>query len=121
MDLQQAIARVIERRDLSAGEMGTVMRAIMTGGATPAQIGGFLIGLRMKGETVAEIAAAAGVMRELAARVEVRGEHLVDTCGTGGDGLSTFNISTTTAFVVAGAGVTVADAAVVRGRGGDRR
>ena len=108
MDLQQAIARVIERRDLSAGEMGTVMRAIMTGGATPAQIGGFLIGLRMKGETVAEIAAAAGVMRELAARVEVRGEHLVDTCGTGGDASGSFNISTAAAFVTAAAGARVA-------------
>ena len=67
------------------------MRLIMTGQATPAQIGGFLIGLRMKGETVDEIAAAARVMRELATHVEVTGPHLVDTCGTGGDGASTFN------------------------------
>ncbi len=108
MDLSQAIARVIERRDLSVEEMTEVMRAIMTGGATPAQIGGFLIGLRMKGETVVEIAAAAAVMRELAARVEVAGEHLVDTCGTGGDASGSFNISTAAAFVAAAAGARVA-------------
>ena len=108
MDLQQAIARVIERRDLSEQEMTQVMRAIMTGGATPAQIGGFLIGLRMKGETVAEIAAAAAVMRELATRVEVPVEHLVDTCGTGGDASGSFNISTAAAFVTAAAGARVA-------------
>jgi anthranilate phosphoribosyltransferase len=80
----------------------------MTGGATPAQIGGFLIGLRMKGETVEEIAAAAGVMRELATRVEAGSEHLVDTCGTGGDAAGTFNISTASAFVTAAAGARVA-------------
>ncbi len=108
MDMQAAIRAVTERRDLSADEMSTVMRTIMTGEATPAQIGGFLIGLRMKGETVDEIAAAARVMRELAARVEVEGPHLVDTCGTGGDAASTFNISTAAAFVVAAAGAKVA-------------
>jgi anthranilate phosphoribosyltransferase len=88
--------------------MEAVMRAIMTGQATPAQIGGFLIGLRMKGETVDEIAAAAKVMRDLATRVEVAGPHLVDTCGTGGDGASTFNISTASAIVTAAAGGRVA-------------
>lgn len=99
---------VTERRDLTDAEMTAVMRLIMTGQATPAQIGGFLVGLRMKGETVDEIAAAARLMRELAARVEVDGAHLVDTCGTGGDGAHTFNISTASAFVVAAAGGKVA-------------
>jgi anthranilate phosphoribosyltransferase len=108
MDIQDGIRAVTEGRDLSGGEMVAVMRAIMTGEATPAQVGGFLIGLRMKGETVEEIAAAATVMRELATPVSVSGEHLVDTCGTGGDGTGTFNISTASAFVVAAAGGKVA-------------
>ncbi|MGB5539714.1 MAG: anthranilate phosphoribosyltransferase [Gammaproteobacteria bacterium] len=108
MDLPQAIAAVIDHRDLSARDMEEVMRQIMTGQATPAQIGGFLVGLRMKGETVEEIAAAARVMRELATRVNVSGPHLVDTCGTGGDGASTFNISTASAIVTAAAGARVA-------------
>lgn len=108
MDMQQAIKAVTEQKDLSRDEMTDVMRLIMTGEATQAQIGGFLIGLRMKGETVDEITAAAGVMRELATRVDVAGDHMVDTCGTGGDGASTFNISTTSAFVVAAAGGQVA-------------
>lgn len=108
MDMPTAIRAVIERRHLSGAEMREVMRLIMTGQATPAQIGGFLVGLRMKGETVEEIAAAAGVMRELATHVGVSGPHLVDTCGTGGDGASTFNISTASAFVVAAAGGKVA-------------
>jgi anthranilate phosphoribosyltransferase len=80
----------------------------MSGKATDAQIGGFLIALRCKGETIDEIAAAAEVMRELAGKVEVTGEHVIDTCGTGGDGANTFNISTTCAFVVAAAGGQVA-------------
>ncbi|BAV34636.1 anthranilate phosphoribosyltransferase [Sulfuricaulis limicola] len=108
MDMPSAIRAVIERRNLSGDEMREVMRLIMTGQATPAQIGGFLAGLRTKGETVEEIAAAAGVMRELATPVGVSGPHLVDTCGTGGDGASTFNISTASAFVVAAAGGKVA-------------
>jgi anthranilate phosphoribosyltransferase len=108
MDMQKAIAAVVEHRDLKAAEMEAVMRLIMTGEATPAQIGGFLIGLRMKGETVDEIAAAASVMRELATRVAVAGPHLVDTCGTGGDGARTFNISTASALVTAAAGARVA-------------
>ena len=108
MDIQVALKKVIESGNLSEEEMATVMRQIMTGGATPAQIGGFLIGLRMKGETVDEIAGAARVMRELATPVTVDKAYLVDTCGTGGDGANTFNISTTCAFVVAAAGGHVA-------------
>lgn len=108
MDMQAAIRAVTEGQDLTAAEMQGVMRLIMTGQATPAQVGGFLVGLRMKGETVDEIAAAAGVMRELATRVEVGGAHLVDTCGTGGDGASTFNISTASALVAAAAEARVA-------------
>ena len=108
MDMQSAIRAVTERRDLSHADMTAVMRIIMTGQATPAQIGGFLIGMRMKGETVDELTAAAQVMRELAAKVDVGGPHLVDIVGTGGDGSSTFNISTASTFVVAAAGGRVA-------------
>jgi anthranilate phosphoribosyltransferase len=108
MDLPTALANVVEFHDLNVADMEAVMRLIMTGQATPAQIGGFLVGLRMKGETVEEIVAAARVMRELAAHVEVSGTHLVDTCGTGGDGASTFNISTASALVAAAAGARVA-------------
>ena len=108
MDMQTAIRTVTERRDLSAAQMTDVMRLIMGGEASPAQIGGFLIGLRMKGETVEEIAAAAGVMRELATHVRVSHPHLVDIVGTGGDGVGTFNVSTASAMVVAAAGGRVA-------------
>ena len=108
MDMQLAIKTVLERKDLTADEMNTVMRIIMTGEATQAQIGGFLVGLRMKGETVDEIASAAKVMRELATGVKVTGDHVVDIVGTGGDGSNTFNISTACTFVVAAAGGTVA-------------
>jgi len=108
MDMQTAIKTVLARKDLSADEMSNVMRIIMTGEATPAQIGGFLVGLRMKGETVDEIASAAKVMRELASGVKVSGDHVVDIVGTGGDGSNTFNISTACTFVVAAAGGTVA-------------
>jgi anthranilate phosphoribosyltransferase len=103
MNMQQAIAAVIDKRDLSTDEMGAVMRLIMTGEATQAQIGGFLIGLRIKGETVDEITGAAQVMRDLVKRVDISGPNLVDTCGTGGDGASIFNVSTAGAFVVAAA------------------
>ena len=108
MDLKAAINHVVQHKDLSAEEMTEVMRTIMTGGATQAQIGGFLVGLRMKGESVTEIAAAARVMRELAARVKTAADHLVDTCGTGGDASGSFNISTASAFVSAAAGARVA-------------
>jgi len=108
MDIKTAIAQVIDGKDLSKTDMQAVMNQIMTGNATAAQIGGFLVGLRMKGETVDEITAAATVMRELATAVEVTGEHIIDIVGTGGDGLQTFNISTTCCFVVAAAGGIVA-------------
>jgi anthranilate phosphoribosyltransferase len=109
MDMKQAIARVIEGQDLSSEEMTAVMRSIMTGGATPAQIGGFLVGLRMKGESVNEIAAAAGVMRELAAGVDIGDlPNTVDIVGTGGDASGTFNVSTASMFVAAAAGCHVA-------------
>ncbi len=108
MDMQTAIKAVTEKQNLSADDMTAVMRLIMTGEATPAQVGGFLIGLRMKGETVDEVAAAAGVMRELATKVEVNRDNLVDTCGTGGDASGSFNISTASAIVVAAAGGRVA-------------
>ncbi len=108
MDIQAALKLVTQRQDLNAEQMRDVMNQIMTGHATPAQIGGFLIGLSMKGETVTEIAAAAEVMRSLATPVDIEGEHVVDTCGTGGDGASTFNVSTASAFVVAAAGAQVA-------------
>lgn len=108
MNLQEAIRAVIDNKDLSENEMTDVMQLIMTGEATPAQIGGFLVGLRMKGETVDEITAAAKVMRFLAEKVNVTDPHLVDTCGTGGDGANTFNISTCSAMVTAAAGAKVA-------------
>ena len=108
MNMQLAIKAVIENKDLSEDEMASVMRLIMTGEATPAQVGGFLVGLRIKGETIDEITAAASVMRELAEKVEVNKEHLVDTCGTGGDSSGSFNISTASAIVVAAAGGKVA-------------
>ena len=108
MTLPQAIAKLVERQDLDADEMTAVMRAVMGGEATDAQIGGLLVALRMKGETIDEIRAAAGVMRELATRVDVPREGLVDTCGTGGDASGTFNISTASALVAAAAGVRVA-------------
>ncbi len=104
MDLQTAIRTVVDRKDLGFEAMREVMTTIMTGDATPAQIAGLLIGLRMKGETIDEIAAAATVMRSFAAKVEVNLAPLIDTCGTGGDGIGTFNISTASAFVAAAAG-----------------
>ena len=108
MHIQLALQKLLNKQDLGADEMREVMRLIMSGKASDAQIGGFLIALRCKGETIDEIAAAAEVMRELASKVAVTGEHVIDTCGTGGDGANTFNISTTCAFVVAAAGAQVA-------------
>ena len=108
MNISQAIQTVIDRRDLKPAEMREVMTTIMSGDATPAQIGGFLIGLRMKGETIEEIAAAAEVMRSLATKVNTAAPHLVDVVGTGGDRSNTFNVSTASVFVVAAAGGNVA-------------
>jgi anthranilate phosphoribosyltransferase len=108
MDIQTAINEVISGNNLNRADMHVVMKTIMQGEATPAQIGGLLVALRLKGESVDEITAAAEVMRELAEKVNIDKTHLVDTCGTGGDGANTFNISTTSAFVVAGAGAKVA-------------
>jgi anthranilate phosphoribosyltransferase len=108
MDIQSAIRRLLDRKDLNATEMREVMRSIMSGGCTSAQIAGFLVALRMKGESVDEIAAAAEVMRDLSTHVEVKNDHLLDTCGTGGDSAGTFNISTTAALVAAAAGARVA-------------
>ena len=97
-----------EAADLGLAEMQAVMGQIMTGEATQAQIGGFLMGLRMKGESLDEITGAVKVMRQLAAAVDVSGDHMVDIVGTGGDGHGTYNVSTCAAIVAAGAGVTVA-------------
>lgn len=109
MDIKAAITSCVEGRDLSADQMTAVMRTIMTGGATPAQIAAFLVALRMKGESVPEIAAAAGVMRELASGVDIQGlDYPVDIVGTGGDASGTFNVSTTAMFVAAAAGCHVA-------------
>lgn len=107
MDIKQAIAAVVEGRDLTVDQAAAVMRQIMAGEASEAQFGSFVTGLRMKGETAEEIAGMARSMREVSLHVEFDGKS-VDTCGTGGDGQKTFNISTTAAFVVAGAGATVA-------------
>jgi len=106
--IQQGIQKLLAGHDLSRAEMAEAMNEIADGGATPAQVGAFLVALRMKGETVDEIAGAAEVMRARVDRVKVARDVFVDTCGTGGDGRNTFNISTTAAFAVAGAGVTVA-------------
>ncbi len=108
MDLKSAISLLVEQQNLEQQQMRDVMQQIMTGKASDAQIGALLVALRMKGETVDEITAAAGVMRELVTGVEVSGSHIIDIVGTGGDGLKTFNISTTCCFVVAAAGATVA-------------
>jgi anthranilate phosphoribosyltransferase len=107
--IAEAIQRTVEHREVFHDEMLHIMRQIMRGELSPAQIAGFVIGLRVKKETIGEIAAAAQVMRELATPVEVKDDkHLVDTCGTGGDAAHTFNVSTCSAFVAAAAGARVA-------------
>lgn len=108
MDIQKAIAAVVASQDLNREEMAGVMHQVMSGAATEAQIGALLVALRMKGETTAEIAGAAQVMRELATPVSVDSPNLVDLVGTGGDGANLFNVSTASTFVVAAAGAHVA-------------
>ncbi len=106
---QQALVRLIEQREIFYDEMLSLMRQIMSGEVSPTMIAAILVGLRVKKETIGEISAAAFVMREFASKVPVRKrDHLVDTCGTGGDAAHTFNISTASAFVAAAAGARVA-------------
>jgi anthranilate phosphoribosyltransferase len=106
--IKEALSKIVSGSDLTLTEAREVMREIMKGEATQAQIGAFLTALRMKGETADEIAGCALAMRESAIAVKPKRNQLVDTCGTGGDGKGTFNISTTVAFVAAGAGLAVA-------------
>ena len=108
ISISEAIQRTVEHREIFHDEMLHVMRQIMSGELTQAQIAGFVIGLRVKKETIGEIAAAAQVMREFATKVDVDDKHLVDTCGTGGDSAHTFNVSTAAAIVAAAAGARVA-------------
>ncbi len=109
VNYSQTLNQLISGQDLSFEVMQGIMHKVMSGELTPAQISALLIALRIKGETVDEIAAAASVMRELSAKVNVEeSRHLIDTCGTGGDGIQTFNVSTTSAFVAAAAGAKVA-------------
>ncbi len=109
VDFKNNLEKVLNGSDLSHAEMSAVMQQVMGGELTPAQIAALLIALRMKGETVDEIAAAATVMRSLSTKVDIRDStYLVDTCGTGGDGIQTFNVSTVSAFVAAAAGAKVA-------------
>lgn len=106
--IREAIEKVVSHCDLTEREMTEAMEDIMEGRATSAQIGSFMTGLRMKGETIAEVTGAARVMRQKATFIDASSSNILDTCGTGGDGANTFNISTTTALVAAGAGLTVA-------------
>jgi len=108
VDIQQALELIVNGQNLSAVEMSEVMRQVMTGNATDAQIGAFLIALRVKGENIDEIAGAVKVMRELVTGVQVSGQYLVDIVGTGGDESNLFNVSTASTFVVAAAGGRVA-------------
>ena len=106
--IKEAIVKVVDHEDLNETAMMEVMDEVMEGKATPAQIAAFITGLRIKGETVDEVTGATRIMRKKATRIDARSSIIVDTCGTGGDGMKTFNISTTSAFVVAAAGIVVA-------------
>ncbi len=110
MDIKNGIEKVVNKKDLLKSEAETVMGLIMSGKTTPTQIGSFLTALRLKGETIEEIAAFASVMRDFCAKItpSVNNKTIVDTCGTGGDKIKTFNVSTISAFIVAGAGIPVA-------------
>ena len=109
MVFKEAFEHVLNGRDLSHADMLSLMQQVMSGELTPAQIAGFIIALKVKGESIDEITAAATVMRQLSTKVEiVDNTHLIDTCGTGGDGIQTFNVSTCAAFVAAAAGAKVA-------------
>jgi len=108
MDIQTALGRIADKHNLSTGEMAEVMRQIMSGSTTDVQIGAFLLGMRVKGETIDEIVGGVQVLREFASGVEVSGPNLVDIVGTGGDGANLFNVSTASCFVVAAAGGRVA-------------
>ena len=108
MDIQAALGRIAEKQDLTTEEMVSVMRQIMSAGSTDVQIGAFLLGMRIKGETIDEITGGVQVLREFASGVKVTGPHLVDIVGTGGDGANLFNVSTAACFVVAAAGGRVA-------------
>lgn len=108
MSIQKVLEEVLAGRDLSSTQMESAMNIIMQGEATPVQIAGFIVALRMKGESVDELAAAARVMRNLSSKVDIALDQLVDTCGTGGDGQKTFNISTASAIVAASAGISIA-------------
>lgn len=108
MDIQAALSRIADNKDLSTEEMVAVMRQIMSAGSTDVQIGAFLLGMRVKGETIDEITGGVQVLREFASGVQVSGPHLVDIVGTGGDGANLFNVSTAACFVVAAAGGRVA-------------
>lgn len=108
MEAKEAIKKVVEGKDLSEKEMEGVFSSIMSGRYTPEQIASFLTALRIKGETIQEITAAARVMRKASIKIKVAGDCVIDTCGTGGSGINTFNFSTASAFVAAGCGVKVA-------------
>lgn len=106
--IQKALEALGEQRPMPQGSMTEVMNQIMDGDATPAQIGGLLMALKLRGESVSQITEAAAVMRERAIKVQVSKDHLIDTCGTGGDGVGIFNVSTAAAFIAAAAGCRVA-------------